>query len=90
MKREIFKKLSPAQQKVVNCLMSRDSYIVKSKFYNHNKVNSRLPLRDKDYEYYGLMQFTRPTFEVLLRNGIIKQSANEHKDIYVLTQQPCH
>lgn len=77
------KKLSPSQQSVVDCLLAHDAYIVKSKFYNHNKINSRGPMYKDGFEYHGLMQFTRPTFEVLLRNNIIKQSENEHPDIYI-------
>lgn len=77
-------KLSPTQQKIVNLLKEYDGYIVKSKFYNHNEVNSKLPIPGLDFEYYCLMQFTRPTFDVLEQNDIIEHVPGEHLYIYRL------
>ncbi len=67
--------------------MAHNAYVIRSSYYNHNKVNSRIPLTYKDMEYHCLMQFTRPTFDVLLRKEIIKHADGEHKDIYVLNTE---
>jgi hypothetical protein len=77
-------KLSTIQVQVITCLEEHDSFIQKSKYYNHNKVISRKLLKDytTGFEYNCLMQFSRPTFDVLLRLGIIKQT--QVSDIYIL------
>ena len=63
------KKLSTAQQKVVDLLKQYPtSYVSKSPYYNHNNVN--LP-KDKT-KFPHFYQFTRPTFEFLENKGIIK------------------
>ena len=61
------KKLSKAQQKVIDLLKEHPtSYILKSPFYNHNDL-----VVPKEISKYPI-QFKRPTFEFLERNGIIK------------------
>ena len=64
------KKLSQAQQKVVDLLKQYpNAYVVKSIYYNHNDVI--LPKDETEYPHF--YQFKRPTFEFLENNGIIKQ-----------------
>jgi len=79
------KKLSPVQQRVVDALKNNDSYIQRSKYYNHNKVISRVPFKINGREYYCLLQFTSPTFEVLLNNEIIVKS-QDGNETYILTK----
>ena len=58
------KKLSKIQCQIIDCLnKNKDSYLLKSKFYNHNEL-----LIDGQH----IMQFTKPTFDFLLSNNYIK------------------
>ncbi|OWP86666.1 hypothetical protein BWK60_07750 [Flavobacterium covae] len=60
-------KFSKAQQKVIDFLVKYPTaYIIKSSFYNHNDL-----VVPKEVSEYPI-QFTRPTFEFLERNLIIK------------------
>lgn len=80
------KNLSPIQQKVIDALKATDgNYIYKSPYYNHNRVNQMKPyIHEHGFTTHEVMQFSRTTFEVLLREGLIVQFS-DNKNVYILT-----
>ena len=65
--------------------MAHDCYIYKSEYYNHNKVMSKTPMEDNGIQYSCIMQFPRPTFEVLERRQVIILSTEkEYEGMYIL------
>jgi hypothetical protein len=71
-------RLSNAQAQVVDILMSNpDYYIIKSTYYNYNKIVSPEPITNESgFTSHHVHYFTRPTFEVLERIGAIEEIKN--------------
>lgn len=78
--------LSKAQQDVINCLKDNyKSYIHTSIYYNYQQVISFEQVVSKYGEKtHHLMYFTKPTFNVLVRVGAIKE---ESKYVYILNPE---
>lgn len=76
-------KLTQAQQKIYDLLKKHltNSYIIKSNLYRGNRIIV-IDSYDKHNEVYS---FTAPTFEVLLKKGIIKQLSAANNKVFVLT-----
>jgi len=79
------RKLSPAQQKVVDILKNNDAYVVPSIYFNHQKIISRVPIKveGQTFETYTLEHFTKDTFKVLTRLGYLVKD-NDDRNNYML------
>lgn len=80
------KKLSKAQQKVIDALKSGDCFILHYPQYEHiQKVLSYKPFKPypgSDFETNTIFHFYLSTFKVLKQRGLIKET--EEKRVYVL------
>lgn len=69
------KKLSPAQQKVIDCMKANPGcYIYHSPYYDFQKVVSPIEITNPDgYKHHHLLYFKITTFMVLFRLGLIEK-----------------
>jgi len=81
------KKLSPAQQRVIDIASTRPCYIVNTQYEHLQEIVSVEPF-DKPYDGYktykthSMGRFYLSTFRVLLKNGFLKPT--DKKDYYTL------
>lgn len=81
------RKLSQAQQKVIDLLKEKDCYIQYSDYYHFQEVVSReRVISEWGVPTYLLHYFNLPTLLVLIRLGVIILS-DEKKGIYLLANK---